>query len=155
MTKGTTEINHFAEFEKEKPVKRELLPWWIKFFSWVFMIMGTLTFNLFLFDGVYKTQAFLGIYGFTTHHLFSALGLLIIIIFFLKAFAGYSLWFQKDYAIEIAKIDGFIGIILCTLQMLLPLILSHGEKFTFRFELLFLTPYLIRIYRIEKYWDKL
>ena len=77
-------------------------------------------------------------------------------VFLYKGFVAYSLWFEKDNAITLAKIDVAIGVILCILSMvLMPLIDSNGFKITFRLEIIVLLLFYHKINKIEYEWCNL
>ena len=127
--------------------RRKLLPWWIRFFCWVFMIFGVLAFFCLLL-GFTSFKPALGFYGFESTEPFSAIGLAVIFVGILKGFAAYGLWFEKDYAVKIGKADAYIGILMCILAMTMPSLTGVEGGFTFRLELLLLIPFLIKLSRI-------
>lgn len=133
--------------------RRDLLPWWIKLFSWLFMIFGGLTIISF-FLGFTNIKPALAFYGFETNEPFSLIGILIISIGVLKGITAFSLWFEKDYAMKLGKIDSYIGIGITMFAMIgLPFILKNGE-FTIRLELIFIVLFLLKLMKIEQKWKK-
>ncbi|WP_428229006.1 hypothetical protein [Flavobacterium sp.] len=75
--------SHFDEFDKPPIIRRKLLPWWIKIFCWVFMILalcavGAIIMNLF------TPNVNISIYGFSSNTVFSGIGIFIIAIIVLK-----------------------------------------------------------------------
>ncbi len=145
--------NEFAEFEKTKAARKNLLPWWIKFFCWVFMIFGA--FMIFILGlALFNLSMDISIYGLEAKGPLSLYGCLITLVVLYKSYTGYVLWFEKDNAIYIAQIDAIVGILLCTASMFLLPTLEEGNRFTFRLELLFLIPYLIRLNKIKKKWEE-
>ncbi|MFD1605829.1 hypothetical protein ACFSJW_04435 [Flavobacterium artemisiae] len=144
----------FDEFDKPEIVRRKLLPWWIKVFCWIFMILsvfaiGTLITNLFV-DNVN-----LSIYGFSTNNAYSGVGFFIIAIMLLKGFAAFSLWFERPNAIMIAKIDAIVGVAICIASMfILPFTTANGH-FSLRLEIILLIPYYLKVNNIEYEWDNL
>ena len=151
MIENNLEQDPFKEFEI--PTKRrKLLPWWIKFFCWFFMFFGLLAFAC-LILGFTNLKPDLAFYGFETNEPFSLYGLIIISVALLKGFAGYALWFEKDFAVKIGKIDALIGIALCAISMLVLPFFKENFGITIRLELALLIPYLIRLHRIQKEWE--
>lgn len=144
----------FDEFDKPEIIRRQLLPWWIKVFCWIFMILsvfavGSLITNLFV------ENVNLSIYGFSTNNAYSGTGIFIIAVMILKGFAAYSLWFEKPNAIIIAKIDAVVGIAICIASLfILPFSTADGH-FSLRLEILLLIPYFMKINKIEYEWDNL
>lgn len=145
-------LDHFVEFEKKTERRRKLLPWWIRFFSWVFMILSGLG-VLSLVLGVVGVNTDLSIYGFETNRPLSLLGLMIIAIMFFKGWVGFSLFYEKDIAVKLGKIDATLGVIICIISMTVLPFQLEGNFLNIRLEILFLIPFLIKLFRIEKEWD--
>lgn len=147
--------SRFDEFDKPVIIRRKLLPWWIKVFCWIFMILavgavGALITNLFI------PNVNVSLYGFSSNTAYSGTGLFIIAVMLYKGFAAYSLWFEKPNAIIIAKIDAICGIVICVASFfILPLISTENGHFSLRLEILLLIPYFIKINKIEYEWDNL
>lgn len=144
----------FDEFDKPEIIRRKLLPWWIKVFCWIFMILrvfavGTLITNLFV------ENVNLSIYGFYTNNAYSGIGIFIIAIMLLKGYAAFSLWFERPNAIMIAKIDAVVGAAICIASMFfLPFTTANGH-FSLRLEIILLIPYYLKVNNIEYEWDNL
>ena len=140
----------FEEFENKIP-RRQLLPWWIKFFCWLFMLFGVLAI-LCLISGFFGVLPSLAFYGFETNQPLSLIGLLIISIAVLKGFTAYSLWFEKDFAIKLGKIDAILGIVICVFSMFFIPLLLETNQITFRLEIIFLIIFLVQLNKIEQKW---
>lgn len=146
--------SQFDEFDKPAIIRRKLLPWWIKTFCWIFMLLavcaaGSLIMNLFI------SNVNLSIYGFSSETAYSGTGIFIIAVMLLKGFAAYSLWFEKPNAIIIAKIDAVCGIAICIASLfILPFSTADGH-FSIRLEILLLVPYYMKVNKIEYEWDNL
>jgi magnesium-transporting ATPase (P-type) len=132
--------------------RRQLLPWWIKFFCWVFMIMGFTAILCFVM-GILRFHPDMAIYGFESNDVFSFVGQLVIATLLLKGFTAYALWYEKDYAISLGIIDSFVGIFLCIVSMFLVPILDSNTSFTIRGELLLLVPFWMKLSAINKSWN--
>ncbi|WP_035648332.1 hypothetical protein [Flavobacterium sp. ASV13] len=144
--------SNFDEFEKTEIIRRKLLPWWIKTFCWIFMILAVCGLGT-LIGSAFSTNVQLSLYGFETNTAYSGIGIFLIAVMTLKGYAGYSLWFEKANAISIAKIDAIVGVIICLGSMfVLPYITENGH-FSLRLELLLLIPYFIKINKIENEWN--
>ena len=141
--------NSFDEFENLDTVKRrEMLPWWIKFFSWVFMVLAViacLTPIQLLFGQVPN----LSFYGFDSAKFFPYSLLVIYLIFILNGLIGYMLWFEKDKAIEWGKICAIFGIVVCVISFLLTLL---DGQFTFRLEIIALVIFYRKLSNLEYNW---
>lgn len=141
--------NSFDEFEDINTVKRrEMLPWWIKLFSWVFMVLAViacLTPIQLLFGHVPN----LSFYGFDSAKFFPYSLLVIYLIFILNGLIGYMLWFEKDKAIEWGKICAVFGIVACVISFLLTLL---DGQFTFRLEIIALVLFYRELSNLEYNW---
>src|SRR5882757_5822590 len=71
--------------------RRTLLPWWMKIFIWIFIVMGGLSIVVFII-GLLGRQVSLSLYGLETNHPFSFTGILLMAVFLLKGVASYGLW---------------------------------------------------------------
>jgi hypothetical protein len=150
MENTTNEILD-SNFLSSTPRRRKLLPWWIKTFCWIFMVLGVVA-CLGAGFGLFGFTFQLAIYGLKSYDPMSLTGMALIAIFLLKGVAGYALWSEKDWAIMVSQIDGVIGILVCLLVMILPRSSESGFSFYFNFELLLLIPYLIKITKIKESW---
>lgn len=142
-------------FQTPKLRRRKLLPWWIKVFCWVFMVFGGLVLLGMIPNLIWGFSYNLALYGMSAHSVKTPIGLLIDALFVFKAIAAIGLWTEKDWAIKIAKADSIIGIIICALMTFVyPFFDGVDGQFTFRFELLILIPYLIKIDAIREDWER-
>lgn len=136
--------------------RRSLLPWWIKIFIWIFLILGLLA-PIGLVFGFFGIQFQISLYGFTTNEPLSIDGLYLIGLFLLKGITAFGLWTEKDWAITLGQIDAILGIVLCIfMSVIYPFInIRTGFHFTFRLELILLIPFLIKLLKIKSEWKKL
>jgi len=139
-----------------EPRRRELLPLWIKIFLWIFMVFGVIA-PVGLIIGLLGMNINLSLYGLATANALSTNGLIIISLFALKGAVSFGLWTEKDWAINLAMLDAFIGILVCVLVMLvLPAApQENGFGFNIRLELLILIPYLPKMQKIKGVWESL
>lgn len=145
--------SHFEEFEKKTvTIRRKLLPWWIKAFCWIFMLLGIGGIGA-LLGTLFIPYIHLSLYGLTSNYTYSTFGLIIIAIILLKAYAAYLLWFEKDNAILIGKTDAVLGIVICFISMFAVPYLSENSHFDFRLEIVLLIPYYLKLYKIEDEWE--
>jgi len=142
--------SQFDEFDKPKIIRRKLLPWWIKTFCWIFMILAVCGLAS-LIGNAFTDNVELSLYGFSSNTAYSVIGIFIIAIMTLKGFAAFSLWFEKDNAISIAKIDVIVGVVICVASMFIGP--REDGHFPLRLEILLLIPYYIKINKIEYEWD--
>jgi len=154
MEETIAKENSFEEFENIKKRRRKILPWWIKIFCWIFMLFGLLSFVC-LILGFTNIKPDLAFYGFETNEPFSLYGLIVISIGLLKGVTAFALWFEKDFAIKIGKIDAIIGIALCVISMVVLPFIQDGFNITLRLELVLLIPFLIKLNKIQKEWESI
>lgn len=144
--------NQFEQFENKIISRRVLLPLWIKIFCWIFMIMGIASI-ICLIVGALGSTANLSLYGFETNEPLSLIGLFIVAIILFKGFTAYSLWFEKDYAIKLGKVDTILGIAICMASMVVIPYLQENSGFTIRLEIALLIPFYIKLNKIEEEWE--
>jgi len=152
MKETTLTENSFKEFENVEKRRRKLLPWWIKLFCWIFMLFGPLSLVC-LILGFTNIKPALAFYGFETYEPFSLYGFIVISVGLLKGVTAFTLWFEKEFAIKIGKIDAIIGIVLCLISMLILPFFQDGFNVVIRLELVVLIPYLIKLNKIQKEWE--
>lgn len=135
--------------------RRKLLPWWIKLFCWIFIltsIVATIAAGVGIINGwSFRAE----IYGLSTNEPGSFLGIMLTCLFLLKGITGYMLWTEDDWAIMFAMGDAILGILICLFVMIRPFIdRTHYGNINFRFELVLLIPYLLKLRSIKAEWEK-
>jgi hypothetical protein len=133
--------------------RRDLLPKWIKFFTWLFMIFGAIT-PVALIAGLLGANFSLAFFGFETTEPLSLVGLGLTFLFAFKGFVAYSLWMEKDWAIQIAEIDAYLSIAICVLSMIFfPFSYTENTySFNLRIELFLIIPYLLKLRKLKSDW---
>ncbi len=126
--------------------RKDLLPVWIKIFSWLFALSGLMTIPVVII-GLLGYQVDLAIYGFRATNIISSVGLGIVAIFFLKGLVSLGLLRKTDWGVDLALIDSFVGVIICIGSMLF-----YPQILGFRLEVLLLVPYGIKMIRIRNAW---
>lgn len=133
--------------------RKKLLPWWIKVFMWIFLVFGVFA-PLGIIFALLGYDFQLGLYGLDTNQPLSIIGISIILLFMIKGVTSYGLLKETDWSIKIGIIDAIIGIAICVTMMSIPFLAPGSNlKFSFRLELLFLIPYLIRLLKIKSAWE--
>jgi len=140
---------------ENKVKRRSLLPLWIKIFIWIFMITGAIA-PLCLLAGLSGASVQLALYGLESSEPLSTAGLIISVLFLFKGIVAYGLWAEKDWAVSLGIIDAIVGIIICTYVMGAPAFENNSPSttFSFRLELAFLIPYLIKLLKIKPRWQR-
>jgi len=131
--------------------RKKLLPLWIKIFTWIFLIISVFAPIVFVL-GLMGYNAQLALYGLETNEPLSLIGIIITALFIIKGITVFGLLKEKDWAIKIGIADAIIGIIICTLVMLYPII-NPDAKFSLRLELAALIPYLLKLLKIKTQWE--
>ena len=125
----------------------------MKIFIWLFLAMGAVA-PLGLVAGLLGTEFRLSLYGFQTNHPLSPTGLFITILFILKGIVAFGLWTEKDWGVKLGMIDAITGIVICGFVMVIYPFFNWkaGFEINFRFELVALIPYLLRLQKIKTQW---
>ena len=133
--------------------RRALLPWWIKVFVWIFMLFGILVPPVIVM-GIMGYHFELALYGIETTDPHSLAGLAVTLIFMIKGAVAFGLWTEQDWAVDLGIVDASIGIVVCSLFMLVfPFLNStNGLHINIRLEILILIPYLIKMIKIKQDW---
>lgn len=136
--------------------RRDLLPWWIKTFLWIFLVLSVLVpFNV--IGAMWGFQYQISLYGLSANGPFSIDGSFLLGLFVLKGITAIGLWTEKDWAIISGQIDAILGIIICLFMMFVhPFINStSGAHFEIRLELVLLIPFLLKLINIQDEWKSL
>ena len=142
-------------FQPRAKRRKDLLPWWIKIFIWIFLIFGAIA-PLALILAILGYKFEISLYGLETNEPISIIGISMTLIFLYKGFTAYSLLKEKNWAIILGIADAVVGIALCSFAMIYPFIVAGADaKLTIRLELLLLIPYLIKLINIKPEWDKI
>jgi len=131
--------------------RKKLLPLWIKIFTWIFLVISAFV-PVVLILGVMGYNVQLALYGLETDEAYSLIGIIITAVFITKGITAFGLLKEKDWAIKSGIADAIIGITICTLVMLHPMI-NSDVKFSLRLELVALIPYLLKFLKIKTDWE--
>ena len=131
--------------------RKRMLPLWIKIFTWIFLIISAFAPIVFVI-GLMGFNAQLALYGLETNEPLSLTGIIITALFIIKGITAFGLLKEKDWAIKIGIVDAILGIVICTLVMLYPII-NSDFKFSLRLELVALIPYLLTLLKIKTQWE--
>jgi hypothetical protein len=96
----------------------------------------------------------LALYGFETWQPVSMGGVFIMLLFALKGIVAFGLWTEKYWAVNMTLMDGILGIVICLFVMVFLPLVSDEFRLSLRLELLFLIPYLIKMWRIKPVWAR-
>lgn len=141
--------------------RRDLLPFWMNFFIWAFLLLAACSaviFIVYFVTGIFFGYKGASIYGMETPEIASPLGIFITLLLLFKVFIAFSLRTEKKWAVDLAILDAVLGIIICIYMMFIePLVYRDGRHYEFniRFELVFLIPYLIKCLKINRTWKNM
>ena len=153
MEQNTT----FDEVDNSKKAikrRRDLLPIWIKIFTWIFLIFGIISIIIPIL-GLFLEKVDLSLYGLSTTSAFSPIGIAIVLLFLFKGIVAYGLWFEKKWAVQFAIIDAIIGIVVSSYVMIIQPFIDGTRNFNIRLELVALIPYLMKMRKIQKQWEEM
>ncbi|WP_205504012.1 hypothetical protein [Rufibacter psychrotolerans] len=144
----------FEELEDNKTRRRELLPWWMKAFIWIFLIMGAIV-PIGLIMGLMGFSFSISLYGFETTTPISATGITLSVLILVKGVTAFGLWTEKDWAVRLGIFDAVIGLVACVLAMFVVPFVDRSEGFVlnFRLEPILLVLYLLKLQKIKSSWE--
>lgn len=131
--------------------RKDLLPWWIKVFAWIFLIFGAIA-PLALLFGIVGGNFEISLYGIETNEPVSIIGIALILIYVFKGVTAFGLLKEKNWGVTLGIMDATTGIIFCSFTMIYPII--NSNLITFRLELVLLIPYLIKMIKIKSEWER-
>lgn len=153
MQEGQTDLLNESVLQLNTKKRYQLIPWWIKIFIWIFLFFGAII-PIGLIFGILGYNFQLSLYGLVTNEPLSLTGICIIILFLFKGITALGLLKEKNWAIKLGIVDSITGIAVCVLIMLYPLInAKSGIMFSFKIEILFLIPYLLKMINIKSAWE--
>ena len=131
--------------------RKKLLPIWIKICTCLFLFAGAFTLIV-LVIGLIGGQASLALFGLESNEPLSYVGMTICAQFLFKGVAALGLWAEKDWAIDVAKVDAILSMIVVSVVKLLLPAWIEGYSFSFPIELAILIPYYLYLIKIESSW---
>jgi hypothetical protein len=139
-----------SDFLNEGKLNRKaLVPLWIKIFAWIFIVLGLFT-PIALVGGIIMHNFALRLYGLEASTPYSIIGAFLTGLFMFKGIVALGILKREDWAINLGIIDAVLGIIICVVVTIYPLITN--SQFVFRLELVVLIPYLIKLLKIKDEW---
>lgn len=130
--------------------RRNLLPWWIITFIWLFLVSFALM-PIAIIMGLLHFKFEISLLGLTTNQPISLIGAALILLFSFKGLAAYALWTEKVWAVGLAKVDAIISIATCFIVMGFALFIN--QSFSLRLELIVLFPYYFKMNKIQYDWE--
>lgn len=141
--------SQFDQFEQSTTLRKDLIPTWIKVFSWLFLITGIL--GLFgLLSYVFNPLLNINIYDINLKENSFILSMFSTLIIIFNGFTAYLILKKEDKAIEIARINALIGIVICITSTFLNLYLY--DEFKIRIEIIFIWFFYKKMDEIKLRW---
>ncbi len=135
--------------------RKQLLPWWIKIFTWIFIGLALVVF-FGLILGVLGYDFQLGLYGLETNKPFSTIGIFVMTLFLFKGITSYGFLKEENWAVTLGIIDSLTGIFICVVVMFFPSIVKVNQKnISLRLELILLIPYFVKLIKIKSAWENI
>lgn len=131
--------------------RKKLLPIWIRIFTFLFLFAGALT-PIILVVGLMGGTASLALFGLESNEPFSYVGIGIWSQFAFKGVAAFGLWMERDWAIDVAKVDAILSMIVVTAVKLVMPAFFESYSVSFPIELALLIPYFLHLRKIEASW---
>lgn len=140
--------------EMALPRRRSLMPWWVKLFTWIFLVLSAVAVMSFV-AGFFGFDTSLSLYGLETSQSLTLGGLILMAVFLLKGVTAVALWMEQDWAIHAGLADAVLGILFCSFMMLVyPFLEGNAWNFNFRLELIALVPYLRWLMKVKPLWER-
>jgi hypothetical protein len=136
---------------KKPERRRNLLPWWIKTFSWMFILFCLLV-PVGVVFGLLKREFDISLLGLSTGEPISAMGLFLMALFVFKGVIAFGLWTEKNWAVGLAKIDAILSLLVCLAGMGYSFF-GPDHSFSFRFEVIILCLYYYRVDQLQYDWE--
>jgi len=130
--------------------RRQLLPWWVVGFVWIFMVFGALM-PIAIIMGLLHFNFQLSLLGLTTDQPMSLIGGSLIFLFLFKGAIGLALWMERAWAVKLAKVDAIISGLVCIGVMVYVLYCDHS--LSLRLELIAIIPYYLKMNSIQYDWE--
>jgi hypothetical protein len=137
--------------EAEK-TRKKLVPFWIKVFGWIFIVMGIAVPILPIVVQILGQPATYEIFG--LRHVgspFHPMALVISVIILSLSVSAYGLLFGKKWGLNACLATGYGGLIICIGTMIYSLAALH--VLTIRLELLAQIPYLLKLHKLRPLWN--
>ena len=128
--------------------RRSLVPVWIKIFGWVFIAMAVLSIPLMLWGAIAGENVRFELFGFTYEGpALHPYAFAMVTLYLFMGMTAYGLIFRRDWGVTGCLANGYIGVALCIISM----ILSGGTNI--RVEPIIQLFYIRRLHKIRREWE--
>ncbi|WP_235299701.1 hypothetical protein [Portibacter marinus] len=138
----------------DKSSEQYHIPAWMKFFSYLFILFGSLI-PIVLAQNLMGYKTALSIYGINSDSLFNPIGAFIAFLFALKLVVGFAIIKRLKWAFNLGIVDACLGLIVCLLNLgIYDLILDKSNiNINLRLEIFVLVPFLIYLLKNRLKWN--
>ncbi|WP_210486380.1 hypothetical protein [Rufibacter aurantiacus] len=151
---GFEDLVDTKSLEEVKGRRRDLLPWWMKIFIWMFLLMAALV-PIGVIMAVMGLSFSISLYGFETTNPISPTGIILTLLILIKGVTAFGLWTEKDWAVKLGVFDAIIGLVACVIALFVLPFVDRSEGFVLNFKLdpILLVLYLWKLQKIKPYWE--
>jgi hypothetical protein len=131
--------------------RKQLVPKWIKFFGWIFIILGVvapLSYLASFSDGANSNFSLLGLEARGGE--MTPMTLFTIALFISFGLSAYGLLFGRDWGMSACLATGYVGLVITVLVTIAGF---ASGMLTVRLEPLIQVPYLIKLHKIKPDWN--
>jgi len=137
--------------------RKALLPKWVRFFAWLFLVMGSAMPALLVSGIFYPSPMQFSLFGWEhSGSPYDTYSLLVVAYFAASGAAAFGMLWGRRWGWAAGFIVGFIGLLLSLGSMFIrPLMLEDKDTYTvyIRLEPLFQIPFLYVLWRIRQSWS--
>jgi hypothetical protein len=131
-----------------RDVRGQLLPWWVKLFSWMFLTLGGIALVGLALGWASEQQMKYAVFGLeATMRPYDAVPFLVAVLVLAHGVAAYGLLSKRSWGVIGGLMCASSGVSVCLVTMAL-----HGG-FSFRAELLLEVPFIWKLLRIRREWE--
>ena len=131
-----------------RDVRWELLPWWVKLFSWMFLAFGGLALVVLAFGWAVDREMEFAVFGLEASGLpYDAVPLLVAVLLIAHGVAAYGLLWARSW--------GVIGGLMCASAAVSVCLVTMAQQagLSFRGELILEVPFVWKLLRIRREWE--
>ena len=130
--------------------RKSIVPGWIKFFGWLFMIMGVFAPLAFIVSLATGSESSFTLFGLeSTGSSLSVASVLINGLLLILGVSAFGLLFGKSWGLKACLFSGYLGLVVVVISTVLQF--SAGNL-TIRLEPLIQIPYLIKLHKMRAQW---
>jgi len=141
----------------QEQVRKGLLPKWVRFFAWIFLVMGSAMPALLVSGTFYPSPMQFSLFGWEhSGSPYDAYSLLVVAYFIASGVAAFGMLWGRRWGWAAGFSVGSVGLLLALGSMFIrPLLLENDDAYTvyIRLEPLFQIAFLYALWRIRKSWS--